>query len=57
LELVGRTLTTKLLTITNNLYKAGIYSAAQLGTLVSDSFGGGSVRVTGLNLGTVVVVK
>ena len=40
LELAGRTGTVSTLTITNVSFGAGVYTAGQLGTLVSDSSGG-----------------
>ncbi len=58
LELAGFKLTTSLLTITNKAYRAGIYTAAQLGAGVTDLSGGsGWVEVTGVTRGTLIVVK
>jgi hypothetical protein len=57
-ELTGYTLTTRQLTITNKVYGVGTYAASQLGALVADSSGGsGRIRVTGLGLGTVFMMK
>jgi hypothetical protein len=56
LELAGCALTLRELTITNHYYRPGIYSAAQLAPLVSDSSGGnGRVIVRGFS--TVFVIR
>lgn len=59
LDLAGSTLTLKALTITNQVFSAGTYSAAQLGGLVSDSSGSsGQVVVTGIApRGTVIMIR
>ncbi len=58
LELAGSTLTLTALTITNHVFSAGTYGAAQLGGLVSDSSGSsGQVVVTGLTpRGTLMMI-
>jgi hypothetical protein len=59
MELAGRTLTTRLLTITNKSYRAGTYTASELGALVSDTSGGsGSVVVLGTSgRGTIIRMR
>ena len=58
LEVAGYTLTTAYLTITNGVCRPGVYTAAELGGLVSDNSGGnGRVIVTGDRRGTCLIVR